>query len=140
MATSAQKRARKKVAPPAPVKAPAVPEAPPVWKPKKKYRTLNDMFLVKRLDMDDEKTESGRLIKPEIARQRSQRGEVKWCSKNEVECPVGTIVIFTKYGGSEVEINSEKLVLVHRKQLYSVEEDLVPGEPGYEAPPEPAAA
>jgi co-chaperonin GroES (HSP10) len=117
MPTSAQKRAKKLEA--------VVPiAAPPELKIPKKYRTLNNHFLVKRLDMDDEKTESGRLIKPEIARQRSQRGEVRWAPKGETECPVGTIVIFTKYGGSDVEINGEKLSLVQRLQLYAIEEDL----------------
>jgi chaperonin GroES len=115
MPTSAQKRARKQLQ--------AVVPVVPVPKIPKKYRTLNDQFLIKRLDMDDEKTAGG-LIKPEIARQRSQRGEVRWCNKNETECPIGTIVIFTKYGGSDIEINGEKLVIVHRKQLYAIEEDL----------------
>jgi co-chaperonin GroES (HSP10) len=99
-----------------------VPDGPKEPEIPKKYRTLNNHFLVKRLDVNDEMTKSGRLVKPEIARQRSQRGEVRYAPLAEAECPPGTVVIFTKYGGSDIEINGEMLVLVQRLQLYGIEE------------------
>jgi co-chaperonin GroES (HSP10) len=136
MATSRQKRAFKDR-----IKAktaieelnPTLPPAivRPKRIPRKKYRTLNNHFLVKRLDLDDAMTPGG-LHKPEIARDRSQRGEIRWSPIGETECPVGTTVIFTKYGGSDVTIHGEKLSLVQRLQLYAIEEDLVPGDVGYE--------
>lgn len=117
----AQKKAEAVVAGQQPAPEP-VPEVPAIPATPKKYRTLNNHFLVKRLDMNDERTAGG-LIKPEIARQRSQRGEIRFAPIGETECPIGTIVIFTKYGGSDVEINGEKLMLVQRLQLYAIEEE-----------------
>jgi co-chaperonin GroES (HSP10) len=120
MPTSAQKRAFRDRIKPAALQA--VPDTPPVPKIPKKYRTLNGFYLVERLDMDDAMSAGG-IHKPEIARQRSQRGKIRWAAKDEQELTTGMTVIFTKYGGSDIEINGEKLVLVQRLQIYAIEED-----------------
>ena len=76
---------------------------------------LNQYVFIRRFKVDDERTPGG-VIKPEIAQQRSNEGEVVFSEEQDI--PAGSIVLFTKYGGSEVDVNGEKLVLVHRKQVY----------------------
>lgn len=88
-------------------------------------RCLGAMVLVRRLDIEDELTKGG-IVKPEIARMRSQRGEVVLAGPGEfvsgtfvpVDVEVGDTVLFTRYGGTDVEIEGEKLTLVHYRQLY----------------------
>jgi len=70
--------------------------------------------IVKRLDVDDEKTEGG-IVKPEIARTRSQRGIVVAAAKDmllanqllPLDIHPGDEVLFTKYGGSDIEIDGQ---------------------------------
>jgi len=88
--------------------------------------------IVKRLDVDDEKTEGG-IVKPEIARTRSQRGIVVAAAKDmllanqllPLDIHPGDEVLFTKYGGSDIEIDGQKYVLVHHLQIYFAETPIV---------------
>ncbi|HEY5236601.1 MAG TPA: hypothetical protein VIJ14_10510, partial [Rhabdochlamydiaceae bacterium] len=73
--------------------------------------------LIKRLDTETEMTDGG-IVKPETAIQRSNRGEVKAIGSDEKEVKVGDVVVFTRYGGTETEIDGQELVIVNRKQIY----------------------
>ena len=81
---------------------------------------LNNTVLLRRIDTDDSKTEAG-IIKPEVAQVRSNRGEVLAACADETEIKVGDIVVFTRYGGTDVEVDGQELIIVSKKQLYWVE-------------------
>jgi chaperonin GroES len=83
-----------------------------------KYRCLNEQVIVRRLQEDQEFAAPG-VLKPEVARERSQRGLV--VVSQEADIKVGDVVIFTKHGGTDLKLDGEELVLCHRKQIYVVE-------------------
>ena len=90
-----------------------------------RFECEGECVLVRRIDVEDEKTPGG-VIKPEIARLRSNRGEVvavgegrviggMWLPMNLKE---GDKVRFSRYGGTEVPLDDETLLLLHWKQIY----------------------
>ena len=81
---------------------------------------LGDRILVKRSD-DDEQTTSGGIIIPDTAKEKPQEGEVIAVGngrlldsgeRQPVDVAVGDLVLFAKYGGTEVaHENNEYLIL-----------------------------
>ena len=81
---------------------------------------LGDRILVKRSDNDEEKT-SGGIIIPDTAKEKPQEGEVVSVGngrlldsgdRQPVDVVVGDLVLFAKYGGTEVtHDNIEYLIL-----------------------------
>lgn len=89
------------------------------------YECFGAQVLIKRLEEDDEMTPGG-VVKPEIARKRSQRGLVVLHGPGEhmsngVFVPVqvrhGQTVLFSKYAGDEVEIEGQKYLLMHHSHV-----------------------
>lgn len=87
---------------------------------RRRWHTLNNFFVVKRIEKTDEFWDENtkKLMKPDNSRERSQEGEIKLVSKTEAEMHVGDVVVFTKYGGTDFTLYGEELVLVHRDQIY----------------------
>ncbi len=81
---------------------------------------LGDRILVKRSD-NDEQTTSGGIIIPDTAKEKPQEGEVIAVGggrtldsgeRQPVDVAVGDLVLFAKYGGTEVTYdNIEYLIL-----------------------------
>ena len=81
---------------------------------------LGDRILVKRSD-NDEETTSGGIIIPDTAKEKPQEGEVIAVGggrlldsgeRQPVDVAVGDLVLFAKYGGTEVAYdNIEYLIL-----------------------------
>ncbi len=81
---------------------------------------LGDRILVKRSD-NDEQTTSGGIIIPDTAKEKPQEGEVIAVGNGKlldsgdrqpVDVAVGDLVLFAKYGGTEVTYdNNEYLIL-----------------------------
>ena len=81
---------------------------------------LGDRILVKRSE-DDEQTTSGGIIIPDTAKEKPQEGEVVAVGngrlldsgeRQPVDVGVGDLVLFAKYGGTEVTYdNAEYLIL-----------------------------
>ncbi len=81
---------------------------------------LGDRILVKRSD-NDEQTTSGGIIIPDTAKEKPQEGEVVAVGsgrlldsgdRQPVDVAVGDLVLFAKYGGTEVTYdNNEYLIL-----------------------------
>jgi chaperonin GroES len=81
---------------------------------------LGDRILVKRSD-NDEQTTSGGIIIPDTAKEKPQEGEVIAVGsgrlldsgeRQSVDVAVGDLVLFAKYGGTEVTYdNIEYLIL-----------------------------
>lgn len=81
---------------------------------------LGDRILVKRSD-NDEQTTTGGIIIPDTAKEKPQEGEVVAIGngrlldsgeRQPVDVAVGDLVLFAKYGGTEVTYdNTEYLIL-----------------------------
>ena len=93
-------------------------------------RPLGDRVLVKP-EKAEQKTASGLYISSG-AQEKPQRGEViavgagKLDDKGEripVDVKVGDVVIYGKYGGNEVKIDSEEYLLMRDSDIYAVVEE-----------------
>jgi len=90
-------------------------------------RLLGNRVMLKQLEAE---TTSGGIHLPESARERPQRAEVvgvgeglKLDSGALVEIPlkVGDVVVYAKYGGTEITVDGEEYLVMDADQLYAVE-------------------
>jgi len=91
-------------------------------------KPLGDRVIVKPADAE-EKTQSGLFI-PDTAKEKPQRGEVIAVGEGKlkddgarvpIDVKVGDVVIFSKYGGSEVKIdNVEYKILDAERDIIAV--------------------
>jgi chaperonin GroES len=88
---------------------------------------LDDRVVVKRLEQE-EKT-SGGIFLPETAKEKPQQGEIvavgpgKLLDSGErgnMSVSEGDVVIFAKYGGTEVEVDGEELLIMRESDLLAV--------------------
>ena len=93
-------------------------------------RPLGDRVLVKP-EKAEQKTASGLYISSG-AQEKPQRGEViavgagKLDDKGEripVDVKVGDVVIYGKYGGTEIKIDGEEYLLMRDSDIYAVVEE-----------------
>lgn len=94
-----------------------------------KIKPLGDKIVVKV--MEETETTSGGIFIPDTAREKPQKGEVIAVgsgrvldngTKEEMEVKIGDVVLFTKYGGTDVRIdNIEYKVLSTRDILGIIE-------------------
>ncbi len=96
---------------------------------KTKIQPLFDNILVRPLEAE-EKTASGILL-PDSAKEKPQMGEIvavgpgKVMPKGEVEkivVKVGQKVMYKKWGGNEIKVNGEELILVEQKDILAIVE------------------
>ena len=94
-----------------------------------KIRPLQDRILVKRVD-EDEKTKEGIII-PDTAQEKPQEGRVVAVGKGRVSDngklqPVsvkkGQRVLFSKYAGTEVDIEGEEHLIIREDDVLSIVE------------------
>lgn len=83
-----------------------------------KVETLNDMVLVKRLDVEQEKFEGTDIVKPDIAKQLSNKGEIIAVDPNDPQLKVGDVVLFSEHAANDVDLGGESFLLLQRKQVY----------------------
>lgn len=92
-----------------------------------KFRPLQDRILVKRLK-DEEKTKGGIII-PDTAKEKPQEGEVVATgngkildngTKQALDVKVGDKVLFAKYSGTEVKIDSEEYTIMREDDILGV--------------------
>jgi chaperonin GroES len=89
-------------------------------------RPLADRVLVKPLE-EDEKTPSG-LVLPETAKEKPQKGKVLVVGPGRTEdgkvIPIavkkGDVVLYAKYGPSELKDGSDELLLVREEDILAV--------------------
>ena len=77
-------------------------------------KPLGDRVVVKRIE-EEPKTKGG-IVLPDTAKEKPQKGKV---------IAVGTgrvldIVVFDKYGGTEIEIDGEEYVILSERDLLAV--------------------
>jgi chaperonin GroES len=92
-----------------------------------KIRPLNDRVLVMRID-EDEKTAGGIII-PDTAKEKPQEGKVmavgpgKLDEKGErmsMEVKKGDRVLFTQYGGNEIEIDGVEHLIMQEDDILAI--------------------
>ncbi|MFC1960107.1 co-chaperone GroES [Chloroflexota bacterium] len=95
-----------------------------------KLRPLNDRLVVKPQE-GEEQTASG-LFLPETAKEKPQQGEVlavgpgRWDEDGEKrikpDVEVGDIVLFAKYGGTEIKLDDQKVLILKETDVLAVVE------------------
>ena len=90
-------------------------------------RPLHDRLIVKRLEEDD--VSKGGIIIPDSAKEKPQRGEVIAVGKGKVaedgtvrppDVKAGDTVLFGKYSGTEVKIESEDRLIMREDDVLAV--------------------
>lgn len=88
------------------------------------YVPLNDFVLVRRLEEGE--TQVGGIVLPESAKTKSNKGEVLAFGPGRIVgdaiVPIGVqrgdVVLFTRYGGTDTEIDGEKLIILRGAEIY----------------------
>lgn len=90
-------------------------------------KPLEDRIIVRPIE--DNNVTSGGIIIPEVAREKPQRGEVIAVGPGRyedggrvpVDVAVGDVVIYSKYGGTEVRWNGEDHLILSARDVLAVE-------------------
>ena len=89
-----------------------------------KLQPLADRVVVKPIERE-EKTKSG-IYLPDTVKEKPQEGEVMAVGPGRLsedgkriamEVKVGDVVIYTKYGGTEIKIEGEELVILRESDI-----------------------
>jgi chaperonin GroES len=92
-----------------------------------KIRPLHDRVIVKRLE--EERTSAGGIIIPDSATEKPIQGKVLAVGKGKIlengdirplDLKVGDKVLFGKYGGTEVKIDGEELLVMREEDVMAV--------------------
>ena len=92
-----------------------------------KIRPLDDRVVVKALE-GEEKTAGG-IVLPDSAKEKPQKGKIvakgpgKLLESGErakMNVKVGDVVLFAKYGGTEIQIDAKELLIMHESDLLAV--------------------
>jgi chaperonin GroES len=89
-----------------------------------KIRPLDDRVVVQPVDA--EATTAGGIVLPDSAREKPQRGTVLAVgpgklldngNRGTLSVAVGDVVIYGKYGGSEVEVDGEEVKILRESDI-----------------------
>ena len=92
-----------------------------------KIQPLHDRVIVKRID-EGEQVRGGIII-PDTAKEKPQEGEViavgagkykEDGSRQALDVKAGDRVLFGKYGGSEINVNGEELLIMREDEILGV--------------------
>ncbi|MCC2671425.1 MAG: co-chaperone GroES [Armatimonadetes bacterium] len=95
-----------------------------------KIRPLGDKVVVKA-STAEERTAGG-IVLPDAARERPQQGKVVAVGPGRVlengsRAPMavkeGDTVVYSKYGGNEIKLDGEELLILDQDSIYAVQED-----------------
>ncbi len=91
-------------------------------------KPLEDRIVVKSLEA--EQTTASGLVIPDTAKEKPQEGEVlavgpgRWDDEGENRIPldvaVGDVVLYSKYGGTEVKYNGEEYLILSARDVLAV--------------------
>ncbi len=94
-----------------------------------KIRPLHDRVIVRR--MEEERTSAGGIVIPDSATEKPVQGEIIAVGKGKVlengevrplDVKKGDKVLFAKYGGTEVKIDGEELLVMREEDIMGVVE------------------
>jgi len=90
-----------------------------------KLKPLGDRLIVRAVE-EEETTASG-IVLPDTAKEKPQKGEVlavgdgNWDEDGEKRIPLdvsaGDIVLYSKYGGTEVKVDGEDLLVLRESDV-----------------------
>lgn len=92
-----------------------------------KIRPLQDRIIVKRVK--EQETTKGGIIIPDAAKEKPAEGEIIAVGKGRVtndgklqplEVKVGDMVLFSKYGGTEVTIEDEEHLIMREDDILGI--------------------
>jgi chaperonin GroES len=92
-----------------------------------KFRPLRDRVLIRRTD-EDEKTAGGIII-PDTAKEKPSQGEVVAIGEGArdkdgkvipMEVKVGDKVLFGKWGGTDVKVEGEDLLILQEGDVFGI--------------------
>ncbi|HNY60984.1 MAG TPA: co-chaperone GroES [Caldisericia bacterium] len=92
-------------------------------------RPLGDRVIIKPLD--EEETKKGGLYIPDTAKEKPVRGEVIAVGPGKIldngvrvpmDIKVGQKIIYAKYGGTDIKIEGDNLVILSERDLLAVVE------------------
>ena len=95
-----------------------------------KLKPLADRLLVKPLE--EEEVTPGGIVLPETAKEKPQKGEVLAVgpgarddegNRIAMDVSVGDKVLFAKYGGTEIKMDSDKLLILRESDILAILED-----------------
>ncbi|MEN2982468.1 MAG: co-chaperone GroES [Thermus sp.] len=90
-------------------------------------KPLGDRVVVKRIE-EEPKTKGG-IVLPDTAKEKPQKGKVIAVGSGRIlengqkvplEVKEGDVVVFAKYGGTEIEIDGEEYVILSERDLLAV--------------------
>ncbi|MBX4188345.1 MAG: co-chaperone GroES [Candidatus Doudnabacteria bacterium] len=89
---------------------------------------LGDKILVKPLDRNEEKTESGIYLPETAKKEKPEQGKVVAVGEGRFEdgkrippqVKIGDMVIFSKYGYDEVKINDEEYFILKEENILAI--------------------
>jgi len=93
-------------------------------KSKTKLSPLGDRIVVKPIEREE--VTRGGIILPDTAKEKPQEGEIVAVGPGKLtdegtritmDVKVGDKVIYAKYAGTEVEIDNEKLLIMHESDI-----------------------
>ena len=94
---------------------------------KTNIQPLHDRVIVKRIDEGEQV--SGGIIIPDTAKEKPQEGEVIAAglgkykedgSRQALDVHAGDRVLFGKYGGSEIKLNGEELLIMREDEILGI--------------------
>jgi chaperonin GroES len=92
-----------------------------------KIRPIHDRVLIKRVE-EEQKTKGGIYI-PDTAKEKPIRGEVVAVGQGKIledgtvrkpEVKKGDIVLFAKYGGTEIKIDGEEHLMMREDDILAI--------------------
>jgi chaperonin GroES len=93
-------------------------------------KPLGDRLVVKPLE--EEEVTPGGIVLPETAKEKPQKGEVLAIgpgarddegNRIAMDVSVGDKVLYAKYGGTEIKMNSDKLLILRESDVLAILED-----------------
>jgi chaperonin GroES len=93
-------------------------------------RPLHDRVVVRR--MEEERTSAGGIVIPDSATEKPAQGEILAVGKGKIlengevrplDVKVGDKVLFSKYGGTDVKVDGEDLLVMREDDITAVIED-----------------
>jgi chaperonin GroES len=90
-------------------------------------RPLHDRVIVRRLE--EERTSKGGIVIPDSATEKPIQGEIVAVGKGKIldngevrplDVKVGDRVLFSKYGGTEVKVDGEELLVMREDDITGV--------------------
>jgi chaperonin GroES len=82
---------------------------------------LDDRVLVKVLEEEEQR--SGHIIIPDVAKEKPRIGQVLAVGTDEdlqEKIKVNDKILFAKYGGEEIKLNGEDLLVVQRSDILAI--------------------